>query len=211
MAGITGVIITTITIIRRPRFFAATSGCDTFQRMSLSPALDPSFSLRYPIGDFDPSRLDRTENLAAIARLPSALRGAVSGLSDAQLETPYREGGWTVRQLVHHVADSHINAYVRVRLALTEDWPTIKPYNEAAWAKLEDAQTLPVEVSLTLLEALHRRWVVVFESLNGADWERGYVHPESGQEVLTGVLAIYAWHGRHHVAHVTELRKRMGW
>jgi DinB superfamily len=179
--------------------------------MSLSPALDPSFSLRYPIGKFDRSRLDRAENIAAIAGLPSALRAAVADLSDPQLDTPYREGGWTVRQLVHHVADSHINASVRMRLALTEDWPTIKPYEEAEWAKLSDARTLPVEVSLALLEALHRRWVVLLESLAEADWARGYVHPESGRESLVTVAAIYGWHSRHHVAHVTELRKRMGW
>ena len=116
--------------------FPRRAGCDTFQRMSISPALDPSFSLRYPIGKFDRSRLDRAENIAAIAALPSTLREAVAGLNDEQLDTPYREGGWTVRQLVHHVADSHINAYVRMRLALTEDWPTIKPYDEAEWAKL---------------------------------------------------------------------------
>jgi hypothetical protein len=179
--------------------------------MSVSPALDPSFSLRYPIGDFDQSQMDRTRDIAAIAGLPSALRAAISGLSDAQLDTPYREGGWTVRQLVHHVADSHINAYVRIRLALTEDWPTIKPYAEAEWATLEDARTLPVEVSLALLESLHRRWVVLLESLAESDWARGYVHPEDGREPLETVAAIYSWHGRHHVAHVTELRKRMGW
>ncbi len=149
--------------------------------------------------------------MAAIAGLPSALREAVAGLDDPQLDTPYREGGWTVRQLVHHVADSHINAYVRMRLALTEDWPTIKPYEEAEWAKLEDARTLPVEVSLALLESLHRRWVVLLGSLSEADWERGYVHPESGREKLDAVAAIYSWHSRHHVAHVTGLRKRMGW
>jgi hypothetical protein len=179
--------------------------------MSLSPALDPSFSLRYPIGKFDPSQTHRTRNIAAIAGLPSALREAVAGLSEEQLDRPYREGGWTVRQLVHHVADSHINAYVRIRLALTEDWPTIKPYEEAEWAKLEDARTLPVEVSLALLEALHRRWVVLLESLTEANWTQGYVHPESGREKLETVAAIYSWHSRHHVAHVTELRKRMGW
>jgi hypothetical protein len=179
--------------------------------MSLSPALDPSFSLRYPIGTFDRSRLDRAENIAAITGLPSALGSAVAGLGDNQLDTPYREGGWTVRQLVHHVADSHINAYVRMRLALTEDWPTIKPYEEAEWAKLEDARTLPVEVSLALLKSLHLRWVTLLESLTDADWARGYVHPESGRETLETVAAIYNWHGRHHVAHVGGLRKRMGW
>jgi hypothetical protein len=132
-------------------------------------------------------------------------------LPDGQLDTPYREGGWTVRQLVHHVADSHINAYVRMRLALTEDWPTIKPYEEAEWAKLEDARTLPVEVSLALLKSLHLRWVALLKSLSEADWARGYVHPESGRERLETVAGIYGWHSQHHVAHVTELRKRMGW
>ena len=179
--------------------------------MSFSPALDSSFSLRYPIGDFDRSQADRPRDIAAIMELPSALGKAVAGLSDSQLDTPYREGGWTVRQLVHHVADSHINAYVRMRLALTEDWPTIKPYEESAWAKLEDARTLPVEVSLALLQSLHRRWVVLLGSLTEADWMRGYVHPQSGRQTLETVAGIYGWHGRHHAAHITELRKRMGW
>jgi len=179
--------------------------------MSTSPALDPSFSLKYPIGKFDRTQTDRTTNIATIGNLPSALAAAVAGLDDAQLDTPYRPGGWTVRQLVHHVADSHINAYIRIRLALTEDWTTIKPYDEAQWAELADARTLPVEVSLKLLEALHRRWVALLEALPGGDWERGYVHPESGRQTLDSVAALYSWHSRHHVAHVTELRKRMGW
>src|SRR5580704_13646196 len=138
--------------------------------MSLSPALDSSFSIRYPIGKFDRSRLDRAENIAAIAGLPSALRAAVGDLNDAQLDTPYRDGGWTVRQLVHHVADSHINAYVRVRLALTEDWPTIKPYDEGAWAKLHDVAA-PVEWSLELVESLHARWVMLLQSLDDRQWK----------------------------------------
>jgi DinB superfamily len=179
--------------------------------MSLSPALDDLLSLRYPIGKFTPSEAHRDKDIAAIAGLPSALRAAVAGLDDAQLDTEYRPGGWAVRQLVHHVADSHMNAYVRIRLALTEDWPTIKPYDEAQWAKLADARTLPVEPSLSLLEPLHRRWVVLLESLSEADWQRGYVHPEMGREKLDRVAALYAWHGRHHTAHVTALRKRMGW
>lgn len=146
-----------------------------------------------------------------IAGLPTAFRDAVAGLSDTQVETPYRDGGWTVRQLVHHVADSHINAYVRTRLALTENWPTIKPYAEAEWANLQDAQTLPVEVSLSLLEPLHRRWITLLESLSEADWAKGYVHPESGRQSLEQVAALYGWHGQHHTAHVTNLRSRMGW
>lgn len=179
--------------------------------MSVSPALDASFSLRYPIGDFVPLQSSRAESIGHIAALPVALSDAAAGLSDAQLDTPYREGGWTVRQLVHHVADSHINAYVRTRLALTEDWPTIKPYAEAEWANLEDARTLPVEVSLSLLESLHRRWVLLLESLSESDWAKGYVHPESGRQSLERVAALYGWHGRHHTAHVTNLRQRMGW
>jgi len=137
------------------------------------------------------------------------LRSAVAGLDDFQLDTAYRDGGWTVRQLVHHVADSHMNAYVRIRLALTEDWPTIKPYAESRWAELADAKTLPVEVSLALLEALHRRWVVLLKSLGEEDWQRGYMHPENGRQALGTVIALYSWHSRHHTAHVTELRKRM--
>jgi len=172
-------------------------------------------SLRYPIGDFSrPAAIgaaDRRGAIAVLAALPGELRSAVSGLSEAQLDTPYRDGGWTVRQLVHHVADSHINSYVRIRLALTEDWPTIKPYDEARWAELADARTLPVEVSLSLLEALHRRLVVLLQSLSEADWERGYIHPEHGREKLATVALLYSWHSKHHTAHVTELGKRMGW
>lgn len=179
--------------------------------MRICPPYDARLALRYPIGDFDRSALTRAESLAAIASLPAALGDAVAGLSGPQLETPYRGGGWTVRQLVHHIADSHINAYVRTRLALTEDWPTIKPYQEEKWAMLEDARTTPVEVSLALLAPLHRRWVMLWESLGEADWERGYVHPQSGPQSLAIVVALYAWHGRHHTAHVTALRKRMEW
>jgi hypothetical protein len=179
--------------------------------MSYSPALDILFSLRYPIGKFADSGAKPDEAIAVIADLPAALRAAVSGLTDAQLDTPYREGGWTVRQLVHHVADSHMNAYVRIRLALTEDWPAIKAYEESRWAELADAKTLPVEISLSLLESLHRRWVVLLESLTEAEWQRGYIHPENGRQKLETVVQLYSWHSRHHTAHVTELRKRMGW
>jgi hypothetical protein len=179
--------------------------------MSQSSALDTSFSLRFPIGDFAHSEASHDQAIADIAGLPATLGAAVAGLTESQLDTPYRDGGWTVRQLVHHVADSHMNAYVRIRLALTEDWPTIKPYAEAEWATLADARTLPVEVSLSLLEPLHRRWVALFESLSEADWARGYVHPESGRQSLEWVVALYGWHGRHHTAHVTRLRERMGW
>lgn len=180
--------------------------------MSTNPIADP---LRYPIGKFSrPEALspqDHKEAIDTLAALPENLRSAVGDLSPQQLDTPYREGGWTVRQLVHHVVDSHLNAYVRIRLALTEDWPTIKPYDEALWAALSDARTAPVGVSLELLDALHRRLVLLLESLTEADWQRGYAHPESGRQTIAQVIALYDWHSRHHVAHVTELRKRMGW
>jgi uncharacterized damage-inducible protein DinB len=180
--------------------------------MSTNPLSDAQ---RYPIGKFSrPSALSPQDHKAAIATLaalPENLRSAVSGLSPQQLDTPYREGGWTVRQLVHHVADSHLNAYARIRLALTEDWPTIKPYDQNLWAELPDARTAPVEVSLELLDALHRRLTLLLSSLTEAEWQRGYVHPEGGRQTVTQVLALYDWHSRHHVAHVTELRKRMRW
>jgi hypothetical protein len=180
--------------------------------MSTNPIPD---SLRYPIGKFSrPEALtpqDHKAAIASLAALPENLRSAVSGLTPHQLDTPYRQGGWTVRQLVHHVADSHLNAYVRIRLALTEDWPTIKPYDQSLWAELPDARIAPVELSLELLDALHQRLVLLLESLTEADWQRGYNHPESGRQTIVQVLAMYEWHSRHHVAHVTELRKRMGW
>ena len=149
--------------------------------------------------------------IAGLAALPENLRSAVDGLSTEQLDTPYREGGWTVRQVVHHVADSHMQAYGRMRLALTEDWPVIKPYNEKLWAELADARTLPVEVSLEILAPLHRRWTALLKSLADTDWERGYAHPERGRTTLLQAVAMYEWHSRHHVAHITELRKAKGW
>jgi hypothetical protein len=139
------------------------------------------------------------------------MRAAVSGLSTAQLDTPYRDGGWTVRQVVHHVPDSHMNAYTRFRLALTESEPTIKPYDQEAWANLADSRTAPVEWSLALLEALHRRWAAMLESLADEDFSRRFRHPEIGVVTLGEVLGMYSWHGRHHVAHITGLRGRMGW
>jgi hypothetical protein len=170
--------------------------------------------LRYPIGRFtplpSPDPAIRAEQLTALRLLPHRLAHAVYGLTQAQLDTPYREGGWTVRQLVHHIADSHANAYVRTKLALTEDWPTIKPYDEAAWARLADSR-LPIEGSLAMTAALHERWVALFESLSDADFQRGYNHPENGRQDLTMVLAIYAWHSRHHTAHITNLRSRQNW
>jgi len=171
-------------------------------------------TLRFPIGDFRPpasiTAVEQEEYIETLRLLPERLKAAVSGLNDPQLNTPYREGGWTVRQVVHHVADSHANAYVRFKLALTEDWPTIKPYNEAAWAELSDSR-LPVDVSLSLIAALHIRWVALAESLSGDDLARGYVHPEGGRQNLAQVLALYAWHSHHHTAHITNLRERMGW
>ncbi|HEX3435273.1 MAG TPA: putative metal-dependent hydrolase [Pseudacidobacterium sp.] len=171
--------------------------------------------MRYPVGDFsgpiEQTPQQRRASVATIAALPENLRSAVHGLTDTQLDTPYREDGWTVRQLVHHVADSHMNAYVRNRRALTEDWPAVPAYDEKLWAKLPDACSLPVDVSLNLLEGLHRRWVALFDSLTDADWQRGYMHSELGEQKLAHVLQLYDWHCRHHVAHVTELRRRMGW
>ena len=171
--------------------------------------------LRYPIGKFQPqvsyTDADRAALIRDIAELPVKLHAAVSGLSEQQLETPYRDGGWTVRQVVHHVADSHINSYMRFRLALTEPSPTIKPYDEAAWAELADAKREPVDVSLQLLESLHHRWVVLLGSLQPEDWKRTFVHPERGQMELGTNLALYSWHSKHHVAHITELRKRNSW
>ncbi|HEX9107013.1 MAG TPA: bacillithiol transferase BstA [Longimicrobiales bacterium] len=171
---------------------------------------------RYPIGRAEVvERLTgerRAELIRQIEEAPAALRAALTGLSDEQLDTPYREGGWTVRQLAHHVPDSHLNAYTRFRLALTENEPTIKPYSEKAWSELPDARTEPVEPSLRLLEALHQRWVPLLRAMTPEEWERGFVHPEHGRRMsLDQTLQIYAWHGRHHTAHVTRLRERQGW
>ncbi len=172
--------------------------------------------LRYPVGKFDfdgpLSESDYPKFIAAIAETPGALRSAVAGLSRDQLETPYRPGGWTVKQVVHHVPDSHLNAYTRFKLALTEDEPTIKPYDEAAWAELSDSQQMPIHVSLDLLDALHARWVSLLGSMDPADFRRGLRHPEHGRVLtLAQMLGLYAWHGRHHVAHITALKKREGW
>ena len=173
--------------------------------------------LRYPVGRFDPATVAtgmeaREQQIAILAGLPDALRGAIRGLNDEQLDAPYRDGGWTVRQTVHHVADSHMNMYVRVKLALTEDWPTIVAYDEAAWAEMEDSRTMPVQVSLGLLAGMHARLTVVFNSIAEHDWAgRGFVHPERGRMSLATNLALYAWHSRHHTAHITALRARMGW
>lgn len=176
-----------------------------------TPGVDP----RYPIGASPrPESVEAAHihhYIASLSALPENLRSAVYGLSEAQLNTPYREGGWTVRQLVHHIADSHMNAYIRMRMALTEDWPAIVPYDEKKWAELADSRTQPADVSLELLDALHRRWAALLRSLSEADWQRGYVHPERGRTTLLQALALYEWHSRHHVAHITELRKNRGW
>jgi hypothetical protein len=171
--------------------------------------------LRYPLGgprkadSFTPQ--ERSAAIEGIRLLPGCLRAAVFALTEDQLEVPYRTGGWTVRQLVHHVADSHMNAYNRVRLALTEDWPVIFAYQESRWAELEDARTAPVSLSLDLLQALHGRWAQLFVSLADPDWKRGYKHPENGKQSVEQALILYDWHGRHHTAHVTNLSARMGW
>ena len=171
--------------------------------------------LRYPIGKFhfDEPLTEETKQkyLAAIEQTPAHLRAAVKGLSDQQLDTPYRPEGWTVRQLTHHVPDSHLNAYIRFKLALTEDEPTIKPYAEDRWAQLADTQTTPVEVSLTMMDSLHARWIRLLRSLKPEEWKRTFRHPELGLMPLEKNLALYAWHGRHHVAHITSLRQRNGW
>ncbi len=173
--------------------------------------------LRYPIGRFErPAQLTTPERSAlidTIAAAPAALRAAVHGLSGTQLDTPYRPEGWTVRQVVHHVPDSHLNSYVRFRLALTEEQPTIKPYDEARWAELPDAKGPLVAESLALLEALHARWVSLLRAMTPAEFARTLVHPErpGAPMTLDMMVALYAWHGRHHVAHITALRERMGW
>ena len=171
--------------------------------------------LRYPVGKFichGPLTEEQKEKfLDDIEHTPANLRAAVKGLSEKQLDTPYRPEGWTVRQVAHHVPDSHLNAYVRFKLALTEDEPTIKPYAEDRWAQLADTQATPVEVSLTLLESLHDRWMRLLHSLQPEDWKRTFRHPELGVMNLDKTLALYAWHGCHHVAHITSLRQKNGW
>jgi uncharacterized damage-inducible protein DinB len=172
--------------------------------------------IRYPIGPFrmEEERLtdEKRELLTAqIAEAPARLREAVHGLSPDQLDTPYRPGGWTVRQVAHHLPDSHVNAYVRFKLALTEEEPAIQTYEEAEWAKLADARQMPVEVSLALLDSLHQRWVVFLRSLSPGDFARTVRHPGWGRVSVDWLLAQYAWHGRHHVAHITSLRQRQGW
>jgi hypothetical protein len=171
--------------------------------------------LRYPIGEFkfEAPLTDegRQACLAKIEETPARMRAAVAGLNEDQLNTPYRPGGWTVRQVVHHVPESHLNSYVRFKLAITEDEPTIKPYFEDRWAELDDARKAPIALSLDLLEALHGRWIWFLRSLKQDDFQRTFRHPELGIVSVDKNIALYAWHGQHHVAHITSLRERMGW
>jgi hypothetical protein len=185
-----------------------------FQSMSTNlewQTIDP----RFPIGPYaSPGNVAAAERIDAIATLeglPCHLRDAVEGLDDSQLDTPYREGGWTLRQVVHHVADSHMNAFIRLRKALTEDWPLISPYDEKGWALLVDSATAPVGLSLDIIEGLHARWVRILESLTADEWQRGFKHPQMGPMTVEGATLLYAWHSRHHVAHITHLRKKRGW
>ncbi len=170
---------------------------------------------RYPIGKFEmpkevtPAR--RQQAIGEIAATPMKLRAAVKGLNDAQLDTPYRKGGWTVRQVVHHVPDSHLNAYIRLKLALTEEKPTIKPYDQEAWAGLADSKSAPIEVSQTLLDSVHTRWDHLWRSLKPEHFARVFVHPDHGERTVDWLLFLYEWHGKHHTAHITELRQQKGW
>ena len=170
--------------------------------------------LQYPVGKFERqasyTELEIQGFIEILEKLPSQMRVAVNGLSASQLEAQYREGGWTLRQVVHHVPDSHINSYVRFKLALTEENPTIKPYDEAAWALLADSDA-PTHTSLDLLEALHARWIIVLHSIQPEQWKRTFNHPQNGSMTLEYALALYAWHSRHHLAHITQTRARMGW
>ena len=177
-----------------------------------SPALS---ELQYPIGKFSYTgpltEEQRKQSIDEIAEAPKKFRAAVSGLTPQQIETPYRDGGWSVRQVAHHVPESHMNAYLRFKWALTEDQPTIKSYKENEWAKTPDVAKTSVETSLALLDALHERWVILLRSLSAADYERKLNHPENGEMTLDKLLALYSWHGKHHTAHVSNLRKRSGW
>ncbi len=172
----------------------------------------PEHDLRYPIGQFDSDdATPRGGHIKTIAELPTKLTAAVAGLSDEQLDTPYRPEGWTLRQTVHHLADSHINSFCRFKLALTEDEPpTIRPYYEDRWAELADSK-IPVDISLAIVDGVHRRWVSLLESMSDTDYQREFIHPETGKWTLEKVLALYAWHSRHHTAHITRTRERIGW
>jgi hypothetical protein len=173
-------------------------------------------TLRYPVGKFKFPEQVSAEEIASLIKiieeLPAKLRNTVSNMRKDQLNTPYRDGGWTVRQVVHHLFDSHSNSYTRMKLAMTEDNPTIKPYMEARWAEHEDGKNAPVELGLDLLALLHKRWLIFLHSLTENDLQRTFVHPESKRvQTIAQTIALYAWHSRHHLAHITELKKRMGW
>ena len=182
--------------------------------MGTSTGLRADVDPRYPIGDFkkvEPVTPHmRMAAVAALAEFPGRLAAAVGGLSRDQLNTPYREGGWTVRQLVHHVGDSHMNALLRMKLALTEDWPTITAYDEKAWAELHDSEA-PVNWSVTLLHNVHARWVMLLESLADEQWHCGFKHPERGPSSIEQAVQLYGWHSRHHLAQITRLREREAW
>lgn len=171
--------------------------------------------LRYPIGQYEPqpfSDRQKREWLQDIQFLPGLIENAIENLDEKQLETPYRDGGWTIKQVVHHVPDSHMNAYTRFKLGLTEDKPTIKPYDEAKWADLRDVEVVPINISITLLYALHTRWHAAIRDISNEQWQRTVYHPESKKEMsLWYLLGSYAWHGKHHVAHITTLRDRKRW
>lgn len=172
--------------------------------------------LKYPIGRYQRpdtyTHQDLSEWMAVLRALPSWMDACIENLDAHQLQVPYREGGWTIQQLVHHVADSHMNAYIRLKLALTQDTPTINPYNQDAWALLADVETVPVNVSVTMLHTVHRRLIAVLEHMSATDWERTYYHPEYKREFpLWDMVALYAWHSRHHTGHIMGLRERMGW
>lgn len=179
----------------------------------MSPSLE---QLKYPIGHYlppdpIPESLIKTW-ISEIQSLPAALESALAGMTDTQLDTPYRPGGWTVRQLVHHLADSHVNAHCRLRLALTEDGPTIKPYEQDEWAELADVKNMPVVHSLNILTGLHARWAFLLKNLSSSQFQRVFVHPEYQKTYSIGEMTgLYAWHGKHHLAHITELKKRNGW
>ncbi len=166
---------------------------------------------RFPIGKFDPAEYpNRAENISTIADLPCAIKAAVSGLSEEQIDTPYRDGGWTLRQTVHHLADSHINSLCRFKLALTEDGPIIRPYHEELWAQLADS-LMPLEPSLSIIEGVHARWSELLTGMSDEDFRRELIHPESGKWALESMLAMYAWHSLHHTAHITSTSARLGW
>lgn len=180
----------------------------------MSIASSPALDARYPIGRFQAPEPITTEDrryaILAIADLPEQMREAVRGLDDEQLNTPYREGGWTVRQLVHHVADSHMIAFYRLRLALTEEWPSVQGYNEKAFAALPDTAA-PVEWSLEILESVHARWVMLLQTMDDAQWQRGVQHSERGPMTVERLTLLYGWHSEHHVAHITHMRAKNGW